>query len=196
LFITKNNLLKEGDIVKTLVTNLKGRCLFDVTMKTQIDGLICIQTDEIKDPCLDKFIKGGTVRIETQNPLEACIKITEVIRGAKKHGEVYVAFDGGSIGALLSFVANKEGAHGIYTCFQDQAFQLPCLKLDLSDTRLRILEVLDDDNLTAISIGNKVGISRAMVYKHLSGLMELGLIKQTQMFEKYSITKAGKMVII
>jgi DNA-binding transcriptional ArsR family regulator len=182
--------------MKTLITNLRGRCLFDVSMKTQIDGLICIQSDEHKDQCLDKFIKGGTLRIETQDPIEACQKITDVIRGAKKHGEVYVAYDANFVGSLLSFTANKESVDAIFICYQDKSFRLPVLKLDLSDTRLKILEVLDVDNLTAISIGKKVGISRAMVYKHLSGLMEMGLIKQSQMFEKYSITQSGKMVII
>lgn len=185
-----------GDIMRTLVTNLKGRCLFDVSMKSQIDGLICVQSDEVTEPCLDKYIKGGTVRIENQDPLEVCEKITNIIRGAKKHGEVYVAFDGDFIGALLSFAANKEGVDAIFACFQEKSFRLPGMKMDISETRLKILEVLDSENCTAITIGKKVGISRSMVYKHLSNLIEMGLIKQSQMFEKYSITKAGKMVII
>ncbi|MCK9151564.1 ArsR family transcriptional regulator [Methanobacterium alcaliphilum] len=182
--------------MKTLVTNLKGRCLFDVSMKTQIDGLICIQTDDSKDACLDKFIKGGAVKIDTQDYIEAVKTITGVIRGAKKHGEVFVAYNGGEIGALLGFIANKEEVDGVFTCFKDHALRMPLLKLDLSDTRLRILEALEKENLTAISIGKKVGISRAMVYKHLSGLLELGLVKQSQMFEKYSITQSGKLILI
>lgn len=47
------------DVMKTLVSNLRGRCLFDVAMKTQIDGLISIQTGEVNDSCLEKFVKGG-----------------------------------------------------------------------------------------------------------------------------------------
>lgn len=182
--------------MKTLISNLKGKCLFEVSMKTQIDGLICIHTDPSDNSCLDKFIKGGSVRIEPEDPLEVCQKITRVIRGAKKHGEVYVGYDGGPLGSLLGFIANKEGVDGVYVCLNNESIRLPALKMDISDTRLRILETLEKENLTAISIGKKVGISRAMVYKHLAGLLDLGLVKQAQMFEKYSITKAGKIVII
>ncbi len=181
--------------MKTLVTTLKGKCLFDVSMKTQIDGLICIQRESEKDSCLDKFIKGGSVQIDTDNPLEAYEKISNVIRGAKKHGEVYVGYNGNDLGVLLGFVANKEGVDAVYTCFENESLRLPLLKMDISGTRFKILEALDEENLNAVSIGKKIGISRAMVYKHLAGLLDLGLVKQSQMFEKYAITKAGKMVI-
>jgi CRISPR-associated protein Csa3 len=45
-------------------------------------------------------------------------------------------------------------------------------------------------------IGKNVGISRAMVYKHINSLMEDGLVGQTKQYEKYYLTNAGKMVII
>ena len=185
-----------GDGMKTLVSNLRGRCLFDVAVKAQIDGLISVQAEDFNDTCLEKFIKGGIIRVEGRNPIEAARKIAEVIRGAKKHGEVYVAFDGSDLGGLLSFLAHREGVDGIYTCFGDSAVRLPPLKLDISDTRLRILEALEEESLNAVLIARKVGISRAMVYKHLSGLMEMGLVEQSQMFDRYSITDAGKLVII
>ena len=184
------------DIMKTLVSNMRGRCLFDVAMKTQIDGLISIQTGDVNDSGLEKFVKGGIVRIDTQNPIEAAKRISEVIRGAKKHGEVYVASDGEEIGGILSFVAHREGVDAIYTCFGESAVRLPPLKMDISDTKLRILEVLEEDSLNAVLISRKVGISRAMVYKHLSALMDMGLVKQSHMFDRYSITRAGKLVII
>ncbi|AAB84613.1 MULTISPECIES: ArsR family transcriptional regulator [Methanothermobacter] len=184
------------DVMKTLVSNLRGRCLFDVAMKTQIDGLISIQTGEVNDSCLEKFVKGGIVRIDTQDPIEAARRISEVIRGARKHGEVYVASDGDGLGGILSFVAHREGVDAIYTCFGESAVRLPPLKMDISDTKLRILEALEEESLNAVLLSRKVGISRAMVYKHLSALMDMGLVKQSQMFERYSITGAGKLVII
>ncbi len=185
-----------GGFMKTLITNLRGRCLFDVTMKNEIDGLISIQNEIFDDSCLEKFVKGGVIRIDTENPLKACHKISEVIKGAKKHGKVYVAYNGDDVGGLLAFIAYKEGVDAAFTCFRETSIRLPLLKLDISDTKSKILEVLEEDSLTAIQIGKKVGISRAMVYKHLSNLIEMGLVKQAPFLDKYSITKTGKLVII
>ena len=67
----------------------------------------------------------------------------------------------------------------------------PHLKLKISETRLKIMKILTKNDLTAVEIGKKVGISRAMVYKHLNGLIEMGLVKRSNSMEKYSITNAG-----
>jgi predicted transcriptional regulator len=60
---------------------------------------------------------------------------------------------------------------------------------------MRILKILYLNDLTAREIGEKVKISRAMVYKHLKSLMDLGLVKKSNSLEKYSITNAGKLSI-
>ncbi|BAW31013.1 conserved hypothetical protein [Methanothermobacter sp. MT-2] len=182
--------------MKTLITNLRGRCLFDVTMRNKIDGLILVQSEKFDDLSLEKFVKGGLIKIETEDPLKACYKMCEVIRGAKKHGEVYVAYNGDDLGGLLALAAFKEGVDAIFTCFRETSVRLPIPRLDISDSKLRILEVLEDENLTAVEIAKRVGVSRAMVYKHLSDLIEMGLVKQSHLLEKYSITKAGKFVTI
>ena len=73
---------------------------------------------------------------------------------------------------------------------------MPKLSLNLSETKIKILKTLEESEQTAILIGKNVGISRAMVYKHINSLMEDGLVGQTKQYEKYSLTNAGKMVII
>jgi len=45
------------------------------------------------------------------------------------------------------------------------------------------MESLYKEDLTAVEIGEKVGISRAMVYKHLNSLIEMGLVKRSNLFE-------------
>ncbi|MGC9516523.1 MAG: helix-turn-helix domain-containing protein [Methanomicrobiales archaeon] len=182
--------------MRTLITNLNGKCLLAVSMKIQVDGLISIHSKESGKESLDKYFKGGEILIDTIDPLDACKKISKIIQGAKTHGEVFIGFNGDDLGPLLSFMANKEEVDGIFICYDEEAFRIPLLKLELSKTREKILKVLNEENLTAINIGKKVGISRAMVYKHLSGLIENGLVEQSQLYEKYSITPTGKMVII
>ena len=97
---------------------------------------------------------------------------------------------------MLNFTANKEGVKEIYYCFNNQIIQLPQLHLKLSKTKLKILKALNENEQTAILIAKKVGISRAMTYKHLNDLIEEGLVKQTQRYEKYYLTDAGRIAII
>ena len=174
--------------MRTLITNLKGQCLFNASMKTQAEGVIILSGKHRRRTELDKFIKGGEIEI--------CKEISEVINAAKKHGEIFIAYGGDDLGSLLNFVANKEGINAIFSCHNEKVLRIPLLKLDVSKTRQKILEVLANEDLSAAEIGKSVNISRAMVYKHLAGLMDKGLVKKSRLFEKYAITQAGRIVII
>ncbi len=181
--------------MRTLITNLRGKCLFNASMKTQAEGLIILSGKIHRKTELDKFIKGGEINIDSEDPIEICAKMSEIINGAKKHGEVFIACGGDGLGSLLNFVANKEGANAIFSCFNDSIIRIPVMKLDISKTRLKILEFLSSEDLNASEIGEKTNISKAMVYKHLSGLMDIGLVEKSRYFEKYSITSAGRIAI-
>jgi CRISPR-associated protein Csa3 len=182
--------------MRTLITNLKGQCLFNASMKTQAEGVIILRGKHRRRTELNKFIKGGEIKIETEDPVEICKEIYKVINAAKKHGEIFVAYGGDDLGSLLNFVANKEGINAIFSCHNEKVIRIPLLKLDLSKTKQKILEVLANEDLSAAEIGKSVNISRAMVYKHLAGLMDRGLVKKSRLFEKYAITQAGRIVII
>lgn len=183
-------------IMKTLISNLRGQCLFDASVKIQADGIISLHEGTYRRTDLDSFLKGGEILIETDNPKEACQRILEVIKGAKKHGEVFVAISNGGLGSLINFIANREGVDGMFTCYKDKIIRIPLLKLDISKSKLKIIELLHREDVTAAEIGEKIGISRAMVYKHLNGLIEMGLVKRSHLFEKYSITESGILAII
>ena len=142
------------------------------------------------------ILKKENIKIGTTNPIELCETLTNLIRTNKEIGEVYVATDGNFMGYILNFTANKEGVKEIYYCFNNQIIQLPQLNLKLSKTKQKILKSLEENEQTAILISKKVGISRAMTYKHLNDLMEEGLVKQTKRYEKYYLTNAGRIAII
>lgn len=182
--------------MKILISNLKGRELFEVTMKTGIDKLVSIYTNYNENSLLDKYMQKENVKIGTTNSIELCEILTEIIRLNKKEGEVYIATDGNFIGSMLNFTANKEEVKEIYYCFNNQIIQLPQLSLKLSKTKVKILESLKNEEQTAILIGKKVGISRAMTYKHLNDLIEEKLVAQTKRYEKYYLTDAGRIAII
>lgn len=181
--------------MKTLITNLRGQCLFDASVKTGADALISIHEGKYRRTDLDSFLKGGEILIENETPQEACEKISEIIKGAKIHGEVFVAAGSGAVGPFLSFVANVEGVDGLFFCYNDKVIRVPPMKLDISKRRLNILQILSKGDTSAMKIGEDLGISRAMVYKHLNGLIDAGLVKRSHLYEKYSITKAGSIAI-
>ncbi len=179
-----------------MISNLRGQCLFDASVKTQADGIISLHEGKYHRTEVDSFLKGGEILIETDDPKVASERISEVINGAKKHGEVFVACSNGGLGSLISFVANKNGVDGMFTCYRDKVIRIPLLKLDISKTKLEIVKILYREDLSAVEIVEKIGISRAMVYKHLNGLIEMGLVKRSNLFEKYSITNAGILAIV
>ena len=183
--------------MKILISNLKGKELLDIAMKNRIDKLISVYMNYNETSLLDQYMTKENIKVSTTNAIEATKHLTQIIRNSKEEGnEIFVATDGNFIGSILNFVANKEGADHIYYCFNDQAIQMPRLNINLSTTKLEILKTLAESEQTAILIGKHVGISRAMVYKHINSLMEEGLVGQTKQYEKYYLTNAGKMVII
>ena len=183
--------------MKILISNLKGKELLDIAMKNRIDKLISVYMNYNETSLLDQYMTKENIKVSTTNTIEATKQLTQIIRNSKEEGnEIFVATDGNFIGSILNFVANKEGADHIYYCFNDQAIQMPRLNINLSTTKLEILKTLAESEQTAILIGKHVGISRAMVYKHINSLMEEGLVGQTKQYEKYYLTNAGKMVII
>lgn len=181
--------------MKTLITNLTEKCLFQATMKTQVDGLILLNNTDSEKEYIDKYFKGGEIKIETDDPLEAGRKILNVIKGAKKHGQVFVAYGEDGLGALLGFIANKEEVDAIFICYEQEIIRLPHLYLDISETRQNILNQLSTESLSANEIVKKISISRAMVYKHLNGLIELGLVKTSEL-GKYAITSTGQLILL
>ena len=186
----------EGKYMKILISNLKGKELLDIAMKNRIDKLISVYMNYNETSLLDQYMTKENIKVSTTNAIEATKQLTDIIRRSKEGNEIYVATDGNFIGSILNFVGNKEGADYIYYCFNDQAIQMPKLSINLSKTKLEILKTLAESEQTAILIGKNVGISRAMVYKHINSLMEDGLVGQTKQYEKYYLTNAGKMVNI
>ncbi len=182
--------------MKILISNLKGKELMDIALKNGIDKLISVYMNYNETSLLDQYMTKENIKISTTNAIEASKQLTDIIRKSKEGNEIYVATDGNFVGSILNFVANKEGANHIYYCFYDQAIQMPKLSINLSETKMKILKTLEESEQTAILIGKNVGISRAMVYKHINSLMETGLVGQTKQYEKYYLTNAGKMAII
>ncbi len=187
----------KSDKMRILISNLKGKALLNIAMKNGVDKLISVYSTYNETSLLDQYITKENIKLETTNAIEACQRLSEITRRAiNEADEVYVATDGEFIGSILNFVANKEDVNSIYYYFNNQIIHMPKLSLNMSKTKLKILETLQDGDQTAILIGKHVSISRSMVYKHINSLMEEGLVAQRKQYEKFYLTDAGRMLII
>ena len=138
-------------------------------MKNGVDKLVSVYSTYNETSLLDQYITKENIKLETTNAIEACQRLTEITRRAiNEADEVYVATDGEFIGSILNFVANKEDVNSIYYYFNNQIIHMPKLSLNMSKTKLKILETLQEGDQTAILIGKHVSISRSMVYKHIT----------------------------
>ncbi len=187
----------KSDKMRILISNLKGKALLNIAMKNGVDKLISVYSTYNETSLLDQYITKENIKLETTNAIEACQRLSEITRRAiNEADEVYVATDGEFIGSILNFVANKEDVNSIYYYFNNQIIHMPKLSLNMSKTKLKILETLQEGDQTAILIGKHVSISRSMVYKHINSLMEEGLVAQRKQYEKFYLTDAGRMLII
>ena len=187
----------KSDKMRILISNLKGKALLNIAMKNGVDKLVSVYSTYNETSLLDQYITKENIKLETTNAIEACQRLTEITRRAiNEADEVYVATDGEFIGSILNFVANKEDVNSIYYYFNNQIIHMPKLSLNMSKTKLKILETLQEGDQTAILIGKHVSISRSMVYKHINSLMEEGLVAQRKQYEKFYLTDAGRMLII
>ena len=91
---------------------------------------------------MDKYIKGGEIKIETKNPLKAAEIISNAMKKAKKHGKVFVPYGKDGFRFIISFMANKEEVDSIYLCYAEKAIRLPLMKLEITKTRQKILDEL------------------------------------------------------
>ena len=196
LFV-KHHYKEYVDKMRILISNLKGKALLNIAMKNGVDKLISVYSTYNETSLLDQYITKENIKLETTNAIEACQRLSEITRRAiNEADEVYVATDGEFIGSILNFVANKEDVNSIYYYFNNQIIHMPKLSLNMSKTKLKILETLQEGDQTAILIGKHVSISRSMVYKHINSLMEEGLVAQRKQYEKFYLTDAGRMLII
>ena len=65
---------KVSEIMKILISNLKGRELLDIAMKNQIDKLISIYMNYNETSLLDQYMTKENIKVSTTNAIEASRK--------------------------------------------------------------------------------------------------------------------------
>jgi CRISPR-associated protein Csa3 len=99
-----------------------------------------------------------------------------------------------ALGALFGCYARPDEVEKIvYVTEEDKnVIELPILNFGISQTKRRILEELEKDQISVKDLSEKIGISRGMTYNHIRELRHMGFIDR----DKLEITTAGKLAII
>ncbi|WP_414469255.1 CRISPR-associated CARF protein Csa3 [Methanobacterium sp. ACI-7] len=115
-----------------------------------------------------------------------------------KNRDIIVNISGGrkpqALGALFGCYAHPDLVEKIvYVTEEDKnIIELPILNFGISKTKRRILEALQEDQISVKELSDKIGISRGMTYNHIRELRDMGFVER----ETLKITTAGRLAII
>ena len=150
---------------------------------------------------LGKVIDVKKVPTEVYGIVEVAEKCVEIIDMQPKNDTIYVNITSGrktkALGLLFAAYARDDKVKKIaYNIEEDEnaVVYLPRLSFKLNDSQKKVLETLADEksaDMSLVNLAEKVGISRAMLYRTINELKDMGYITT----EKHDtqLTDAGKI---
>ena len=157
--------------------------------KMQTDSL-----DLIKNS-LGRVIDVKTVKTAVYDIVDVARKAVEVIDMQPKDDEIYVNITSGrktkAIGLLFAAYARYSSVKKIMYFPEEKGSSvvyLPKLQFQLNESQKKVLEYLEKGGFTTLmELSDKIDISRAMLYRNIRELEEMGLV------EELKLTDAGKI---
>lgn len=147
---------------------------------------------------------GKVTEIEVEHTdlydvVEAARTAVEIIeREAARGNTIYINISSGrkplALGILFGAYARNTLVKEVdYSPEEElEVMSLPLLSFGLSDTKRRILELIEAGMTDIPEIGEKTGISRGMAYNHVRELRDQGFIHEKEM----RLTTSGKLAIL
>ena len=161
--------------------------------KTQDESLKVIENS------LGRVIDVKTVKTDNYDIVEIAKKCVEIIDMQPKEDSVYVNITSGrktkALGLLFAAYTRCDRIKKIaYNPEEDHkaVVYLPKLSFKLTDSQKKVLEIIEvsKEDATSTDMAEKSGISRAMFYRNLDELRDLGLIDTENGLE---LTDAGRI---
>jgi CRISPR locus-related DNA-binding protein len=175
-----------------LVLIIDERPLFEEAKKTQEKNLKLIQES------LGKVIEIKVVKSPAYDIVKTAAKTVEIIDSEHKDNEIFVNVTSGrktlAMGLLFGAYARADLVSKIaYNPEEDKkaVVWLPKLMFKLTESQKIILEAIDRGNFkTPLDLASKVKLSRAMLYRSINELKDMGYI---EVDGKIELTDAGKI---
>ncbi len=156
-----------------------------------------IQTEslELIKSSIGRVIDVKTVKTAVYDIVDVARRAVEIIDMQPKDDEIYVNITSGrktkAIGLLFGAYARYSAVKKIMYFPEEKGSSvvyLPKLQFQLNESQKRVLEYLEKGGFTTLmDLSEKIDISRAMLYRNIKELEEMGLV------EELKLTDAGKI---
>jgi CRISPR-associated protein Csa3 len=208
-FLRKDDISSLGDGMKVLIATLYGPDpVLLAANRLGPDRLVLLvnKTPNKEQESALKIINDGlgrvidikTVRTDVYDIVAIASKCVEIIDMQPKNDVLYVNITSGrktqALGLLYAAYARIDRIKKIaYNPEEDKSsvVYLPKLCFKLTESQKRLLETInEDDYKTPMQLAEKVDMSRAMLYRNIDELRDLGLIDTE---DGFILTDAGKI---
>ncbi len=149
---------------------------------------------------LGRVVDIKEVKTDLYDIVEVAKKSVEIIDLQPKDDEIYINITSGrkpkALGLLFAAYTRSDKIKKIaYNPEEDKTavVYLPILSFKLTESQKKVLEILDDERNSQLSfkeLSEKAGISRAMFYRNMDELKDMGLVSTQQGIK---LTDAGKI---
>jgi len=144
---------------------------------------------------LGRVVDVKVVKTEVYDIVDIARKAVEVIDMQPKDDEIYVNVTSGrktkAIGLLFGAYTRSSKIKKILYYPEERdalAVSLPILQFKLTESQKKVLEYLEDGKFDSLmQLSERIDVSRAMLYRSIKELEEMGLI------EDLKLTDAGKI---
>ena len=150
---------------------------------------------------LGRVVEVERVETEVYDIVKIAEKSVEVIDSQPKNDEIFINITSGrktkALGLLFAAYARNSRVKKIaYNPEEDRTavVWLPKLAFKLTDSQRKVLDILDKEDNTNISLkelAEKIGISRSMLYRNIEELKDMGYINSTE--GNLKLTDAGRI---
>lgn len=182
--------------MKRLITNIRGSLGLEALLQTQADEVIFIQTSDDQETELDKImeVRYELVRSDSLNLLtEDLLRVLTENRGL---GDTYLALepDKDEVAVIGYFLGSVLKVKMFCLALNKGLCPLPQLQLNITETKERIIKILNNRPYTSTDLAEELGITRPMVYNHINHLRNQSLVRRDKSSGILSLTGAGELL--
>ena len=182
-----------------LAANRLGPDRLILLMNKEEDETLKKSVDLIKSS-LGLVVDVKFIKLDVYDVVGVAKKSVEIIDLLPHTDQVYVNITSGrktqAIGLLFGAYARSNRIQKIiYNPTEPSAFvQLPKLSFNLTESQKKVLEAINEGRYnTPVELSEKVNVSKAMLYRNIKELEDMGMISTE---EGFKLTDAGKIGVL
>lgn len=148
-----------------------------------------------------KAIEIKILKIDLYNIVKIASQVVDIIDNIEEKDEIYIDITSGrkpkSLGLLFGVYSRSKRIKKIMYVTEDtnEIITLPKMAYTINATERDILTNINNDkNITTIKIADRLGLSKAMVYRYIKTLIEIDAIEKDG--EQVILTDFGEILLL